>query len=62
MTDKITMLLMAIIYIAILFVLVRPKSKGPTIVSNIANALSDLVRGVAGETFDSKTGKWSANG
>jgi hypothetical protein len=62
MTDNLAAGLVAIIYIAILFVLVRPKSKGPTIVGNIANALSDLVRGVAGETFDSKTGKWSANG
>jgi F0F1-type ATP synthase membrane subunit a len=62
MMDNVTYFIVAIIYIAIVFTLVRPKSKGPTIVQNIANALSDLVRGVAGETFDPKTNKWSANG
>lgn len=58
--DNATFFILAIIYIAILFVFVRPASKGPAIIQNLANAMSDLVRGVTGETFDSSTGKWKA--
>jgi hypothetical protein len=36
------------IYLAILYLLVRPDSKGPAIVNNIFNALSDLVKGTTG--------------
>jgi hypothetical protein len=38
------------IYLAILYMLVRPASKGPTIVSNVFDALSDLVKGTTGYT------------
>lgn len=60
MMDNVTFFILAIIYIAILYVLVRPGSKGPGIIGNITNALADLVRVVTGETFDSQTGKWKA--
>lgn len=59
MTDKIAYLIAAIIYVAILFTLVRPGSKGTQIIGNISTALADLVRGVAGQTYDAQTGKWS---
>lgn len=36
------------IYLAILYLLARPGSKGPAIVNNIFNALSDLVKGTTG--------------
>jgi hypothetical protein len=48
------------IYLAIIYVLVRPNSKGPTIIDNVFTALSDLVRGVTGQTYNSATGKWEA--
>ncbi len=49
----------AIIYIAILFMLVRPNSKGAGLVKVLSDTLSDLIRGVTGETFDSSTNTWS---
>ena len=59
MKDKVTLLIVAIVYIAIIYRLVRPGSKGPTIVTNIGSVLTDLVRGATGETYDSTSGKWS---
>jgi hypothetical protein len=50
----------AIIYLAILYMLVRPGSNGPVIISNIFGALSDLVRGSVGYTYDSTNGSWTA--
>lgn len=49
----------ALIYIAILYMLVRPGSKGAGLVKVLSDTLSDLVRGMVGETFDSSTGTWS---
>lgn len=57
--DNIFALVVAMIYLAILYTLVRPGSKGPSLVSNISNALSDLIRGSIGYTFDQSTGKWN---
>jgi hypothetical protein len=59
MKDMIGFFIVAIVYIAILYVLVRPGSKGATAVQSIFTTFTDLVRGVTGQTYDSKTGKWS---
>jgi hypothetical protein len=59
MGNKIAYFIAGIIYVAIIYTLVRPGSKGTQIVGSIGTALSDLVRGVAGQTYDSSTGKWS---
>jgi hypothetical protein len=58
--STVTVFIAGIFYLAILYVLVRPGSKGPTIVENVLSTLSDLVRGVSGFTFNSSTGKWEA--
>jgi hypothetical protein len=59
MKDKVTLLVVAIVYIAIIYRLVRPNSKGPAIVQNIGSVLTDLVRGATGETYSQTTNKWS---
>lgn len=59
MRDKIAYFIAAIIYVAIIYTLVKPGSKGTQIIGTIGSALSDLVRGVSGQTFDSNTGKWT---
>lgn len=56
--DLIFWFVAATIYGAIIYMLVRPGSKGPTLVNNIFNALSDLVRGSVGYTWSN--GKWQA--
>jgi hypothetical protein len=44
--------LVGIIYLAILFVLVRPGSQGPTLVSNVSSGLTGLVNaGTGGGTW-----------
>jgi hypothetical protein len=60
MRDQITWTIAAIIYIAILYTLVRPGSKGPQLVESISSTLADLVRGVTGYTYSN--GKWNAPG
>jgi hypothetical protein len=50
----------ATIYGAIIYMLVRPNSNGPVLVTNVLNNLSDLVRGSVGYTWDSKAKKWVA--
>jgi hypothetical protein len=40
--------LVAIVYLAALFVLVRPGSKGPSLVKNVADGLSGLVNAGTG--------------
>ncbi len=59
MRNRIGYFIAAVIYVAIIYTLVRPGSKGTQIIGSIGSALSDLVRGVAGQTYDSSTGKWS---
>lgn len=58
--DDIFTLIAAVFYIAIIYMLVRPSSKGPSIVSNVSSAFADLVRGSIGYTFSQSTGKWTA--
>jgi hypothetical protein len=48
----------AVIYLAILYTLVRPGSKGPTIVDSLMSTMADLVRGVVGYTYSN--GTWTA--
>jgi hypothetical protein len=57
--DNVSLLIAAIIYIAIIYTLVRPNSKGPTIVKNTSTMLSDLVRGATGQTYNGTS--WSAS-
>lgn len=59
MRDRIGYFIAAIIYIAILYTLVKPGSKGTQIIGSIGQALTDIVHGVTGQTFDANTGKWS---
>lgn len=58
--DMIFTLIAAVFYIAIIYVLVRPNSNGPKIVTAISDTLSDLVKGTVGYTYDSSTSTWSA--
>jgi hypothetical protein len=67
MIDKFTWFIVAIIYIAILYSLVRPGSKGTVTVNQIFTLFSDLVRGAMGQTYTKGTGsdpdssgKWSS--
>jgi hypothetical protein len=60
MKEKVSWFIAAVIYLAILFTLVRPGSKGTVIIGNIGSLLTDLVRGASGETYNQTTGKWSA--
>ena len=62
MTDAIGFYIVGAVYIAILFMLVRPSSKGPQIVQTISSTFADLVRGVAGQTYDINTNTWSTGG
>lgn len=57
MKENITFFVMGIIYLAILYTLVKPNSKGPQILESILSTFSDLVRGTAGQTFTN--GQWS---
>lgn len=56
--DGVFSLVAAMIYLAILYMLVRPNSKGPALVNTVFNALSDLVKGTVGYTYSS--GGWTA--
>lgn len=58
--DTIFWLIGGIMYVGLIYALVRPGSKGPELVTNIFNALADLVRGSAGYSYDKTTGKWTA--
>jgi hypothetical protein len=40
--------LVAVVYLAVLFVLVRPNSQGPTLVKNVADGLSGLIKAGTG--------------
>ena len=43
-----TVFIVGIIYLAILFVLVRPNSQGPTLVSNVSDGLTNLIKAATG--------------
>lgn len=45
---NITEVIVLIIYLAMLFTLVRPRSQGPTLVKNTGNALSGLIKAATG--------------
>lgn len=38
----------AVVYLAALFVLVRPGSQGPTLVGNVSNGLTNLITAATG--------------
>jgi hypothetical protein len=45
--------LIAVVYLAVLFVLVRPGSQGPTLVSNVSTGLTNLIKaGTGGGTWN----------
>ena len=46
--SAVTVFLVGIIYLAILFVLVRPDSQGPTLVSNVSDGLTNLIKAATG--------------
>lgn len=56
MTNAFGTFLVGIIYLAVLFVLVRPGSQGPSLVTNVADGLSNLVNAGTGG------GGWNAGG
>lgn len=58
--EQIFWLVGAVMYLGILYALVRPGSKGPDLVNNIFNTLADLIRGSAGYSYDTNTNKWTA--
>lgn len=54
MTGKIGAAILVFAYVIVLFVLVRPGSQGPTLVSNLANGVSSVVTaGTGGGTWAS---------
>ena len=57
--DRAAWLIAAAIYIAVLYSLVRPNSKGAGIVMVISNTFADLIRGIAGESYDSANKTWN---
>jgi hypothetical protein len=40
--------LIAVVYLAVLFVLVRPGSQGPTLINNVATGLSSIINAGTG--------------
>jgi hypothetical protein len=59
MRENIAFFLVGVLYLSTVYVLVKPNSKGPTIVNNLFSAFADLVRGVSGETYNSSSNTWS---
>jgi hypothetical protein len=49
-----------ILYLAIVYMLVRPGSNGATAIALFLSTFSDLVRGVTGQTYNSSSGTWSS--
>lgn len=46
--SAVVVFLVGIIYLAILFVLVRPQSQGPTLVTNVSDGLTNLIKAATG--------------
>jgi hypothetical protein len=46
--SAITVFIVGIVYLAILFVLVRPNSQGPTLVTNVSDGLTNLIKAATG--------------
>jgi hypothetical protein len=40
--------MVAIVYLAVFFVLVRPGSQGPTLVNNVSTGLTNLIKAATG--------------
>lgn len=57
MKDTVGIFFVGIIYLAVVYALVRPNSQGPVLIGTVLNTFSDLVRGVAGQTYNGTT--WS---
>ncbi len=52
MTKDLGTFLVGIVYLAVLFVLVRPGSQGPSLVTNVTSGLANLVKaGTGGGTW-----------
>jgi hypothetical protein len=46
--------LIGVVYLSVLFVLVRPGSQGPTLITNVSTGLSNLIKaGTGGGTWAS---------
>jgi hypothetical protein len=45
---NITEIIVLIVYLAMIFVMVRPRSQGPTLVKNTGDALSGLIKSATG--------------
>lgn len=45
---NVTEVIVLIVYLAMIFVLVRPRSQGPTLVKNTGDALSGLIKSATG--------------
>ncbi len=56
--DKFTWFIVAVIYMAILYSLVRPGSKGTQTVNQLFTLFTDMIRGATGETY--ANGSWSS--
>jgi len=56
MTKDFGTFLVGVVYLAVLFVLVRPGSQGPTFVTSVGNALANLINAGTGG------GGWNGNG
>ena len=53
MTKDFGTFLVGIVYLAILFTLVRPKTQGPLLLNNLASGLSGLIKaGTGGGSFN----------
>lgn len=48
MSQNIGTFLIGAVYLAVLFVLVRPGSQGPALVGNVAKGLTDLISAATG--------------
>lgn len=53
MTKDLGTFLVGIVYLAVLFTLVRPGSQGPALITNVTNGLANLVKaGTGGGSFN----------
>jgi len=57
-SDKVATILVGVLYLATLYVLVKPNSQGPALVNTVLTTFSDLVRGVSGQTYNTQTQLW----
>jgi hypothetical protein len=48
MKGEVVAAFVAVVYLAALFVLVRPQSQGPTLVENVSNGLTNLITAATG--------------